>query len=204
MSEQNTEMSLFGAEGLAKSTLQLIGDRRARRRLSGEAVDPNAVKRVLEAARWAPSCANNQPWKYYVCIGEDAVTVRQALLGGNYWADNAPVYIVAAADIADSCRLDDDRQYAMFDLGLSVQNLLLQAHAEGLVAHPMAGMKPKVVKELLGIDDRFRVMAVISLSHAGGDRELNEKHESLEQSITQRKPLEEALFNPDVLETLNG
>jgi nitroreductase len=188
----------------ALETLRLITSRRARRRLSDEPIAPDVLLRILEAARWAPSCANNQPWKYYLCTGQRAVDIRAALLGGNYWADNAPAYLVAAADKADSCRLDDEREYALLDLGFSVQNLLLQAHAEGLIAHPMAGMKPLAVKEILGIPENYRVMALISLAWPGTDRELSEKHEQLENSDTPRKPLEELLFNPEVLTELRG
>jgi nitroreductase len=202
MNETNPHADLHGARGAALENLKLITTRRARRRLLPDEIPSDSLLRILEAARWAPSCANNQPWKYYLCTGETAAAVREALLGGNYWADNAPAYIVASVDRSDSCQLDDDREYALLDLGFSMQNLLLQAHAEGLVAHPMAGMKPLKVKEILSISENYRVMALISLARLGGDRELSAKHEELEAGIQPRKPLEDILFNPGVLSEL--
>ncbi len=196
------KVELFGARGLAAQILQHIGTRRSRRRLLSDAIDGASIRRIIEASRWAPSCGNNQPWKYYVCTGAEAVKIREALSGGNYWADSAPAYIVAAVDLADSCNLSDGRVYATLDLGLSMQNMFLQAHAEGLAAHPMAGMDPLKVKELLAIGDNYRVMAVISIAKCGGNRELSRKHEESEQAPSPRKPVEEILFNPQVLDGL--
>lgn len=199
MNYHNENADLHSAEGRAKDVLELISSRRARRRLLPDEIPGDAVLRILEAARWAPSCANNQPWKYFVCRGEQAVAIREAILGGNYWADSAPLYLVAAVDKADSCRLDDERDYAFLDLGLSMQSLLLQAHAEGLVAHPFAGMKPLKVKEILNISDNYRILTLIAVAYPGGDRELSEKHMASELDPGQRKPLDEILFNPEVL-----
>ena len=98
MTQTNNRADFHGADGAAFASLELITSRRAGRRLLPDEVPADSILRILEAARWAPSCANNQPWKYYVCTGDSAAAVRQALLGGNYWADNAPVYLVAAVD----------------------------------------------------------------------------------------------------------
>ncbi len=204
MHETNPHADYYEARGRARESLELITTRRALRRMLPDEIDPMAIRRVLEAARWAPSCGNNQPWKYYLCIGDDAVKIREALVGGNYWADQAPAYLVAAADPQDSCQLNDQREYAMLDLGFSMQSLFLQAHAEGLVAHPMAGFKPQTAREKLGIGENYRVMAIVSLAKPGGDRELSSKHEELEAGIQPRKPQEDMLFNPEVLKTLGS
>lgn len=204
MSDETQTYQTYNGSGKALEMLEHIGSRKAGRRLTEQPIGDDALLRILEAARWAPSCSNKQPWRYRLCTGADAEKIREALLGGNYWADSAPAYIVAAVDRKASCNLSDDREYALLDLGLSMQNIFLQAHAEGLVAHPMAGMDPFKVKELFGIQDNFRVMAVISLAYPGGDRELSDKHEELEQNGQVRKPMKEILFNPEILDSLNG
>lgn len=204
MSDDTRTYQTYNGSGKALEMLEHIGSRKAGRRLKSDPIPNDSLLRVLEAARWAPSCSNKQPWRYRPCTGPDAEKIREALLGGNYWADAAPAYIVAAVDRKASCNLSDDREYALLDLGLSMQNMFLQAHAEGLVAHPMAGMDPFKVKELFEIPDNFRVMAVISLAYPGGERELSDKHEELEQNGQTRKALKEILFNPAVLDELNG
>jgi nitroreductase len=72
MNETNPHADLHGARGAALENLKLITTRRARRRLLPDEIPSDSLLRILEAARWAPSCANNQPWKYYLCTGETA------------------------------------------------------------------------------------------------------------------------------------
>jgi nitroreductase len=105
-------------------------------------VEPTKIRSVLEAARWAPSSANQQPWRFVVATKEDSAA-HECLLGilmeGNVrWAHHAPALMLVVA------RLYTDRdgrpsQRSLYDVGLAVANLTTQATALGLFVHQMGG-----------------------------------------------------------------
>src|SRR5204863_3390432 len=125
------------------------------RRWSPRAIDPaQPVSRqdlltILEAARWAPSGGNSQPWTFLVFDRSDAAARAQAesvLAPGNAWAHAAPVLLLT---IANERRANDGpNPWGAHDLGLATENLLLQATALGLVAHPMGGFDAARAQEL--------------------------------------------------------
>jgi len=142
------------------------------RRWSGRAFDParpvsRADQRALiEAARWAPSSTNWQPWR--LVLWERAVDAASwqracaALDAGNRaWAERAPLLIAMCADGLD--RRDRPNAWALHDVGLATQNLLLQAAALGLMAHPMAGYDPAALRVAAAIPERFIPAAMIAV-----------------------------------------
>ena len=99
----------------------------------------------------APSFANMQPWRIVtVTEGEHLAAIKEALAPGNYWAQKAPAIAAFVTELDWDGRLDHGRDYAFFDLGQAAMNYQLQAVAEGLVAHPIAGFKCLSRKEDLG------------------------------------------------------
>ena len=174
-----------------------IEKRRACRALSEEPVSREIVERMITAATYAPSCANNQPWRLLAVDREEELSrVKEHLSGGNYWARKSPLIfcIVTRPDL--DCRTPDGREYALFDVGLAVMNLVLQGAREGLIAHPIAGFKPAPIKAALGVPEDHVLITLVICGRPGDDSHLSEKHLLSEHGGRERKPREEvARFN---------
>jgi len=126
---------------------------------------------------------NKQSWRHlFITQPGGCSKVRAALGQGNYWALGAPVYIISAWNPSLGCSLNDSRVYAPFELGLSVQNILLQAASLGLIGHPMAGFEPGLLRESFQIPSDFTIMTVTAIAWPGPFDGLNEKHQTLETS----------------------
>ncbi|MFP4330270.1 MAG: nitroreductase family protein [Spirochaetaceae bacterium] len=172
-----------------------IRERRARRALDSRPVPPEVRDRILEAATFAPSCFNNQPWRFLVLDDPEALSrAKEFLVGGNYWAERAPLIIGVVTRNDLDCRLDGGREYAFFGCGLAVENLLLQATAEGLIAHPIAGFKAPEMREAFDIDESFVLLTLIIVGYPGSGEHLSEKHRESEGGDRSRKPMGEVVF----------
>jgi nitroreductase len=177
-------------EGLLKE----IEIRRAKRALSEEKIPEEAVKRIMTAATYAPSCFNNQPWRFLVVTEDDKLEdMHAALSGGNYWARKAPVIVAVITKPDLDGQLSDRREYAVLGCGLAMENLMLQAFKEGTIAHAMAGFDPFVVKEKFSIPEEFIVIALIAIGYPGDESHLSEKHIKMEHSPRDRKPEPEVI-----------
>lgn len=168
--------------------LKEIDERRAKRALSEKDIPEEVVARFMKAATYAPSCFNSQPWRFLVATEKASLEkLHGALSGGNYWAKKAPVLIIVATKLAFDARLSDGRDYALLGCGLAVENLLLQAVADGLYAHPMAGFDPLAVKESFDIPEDYIVINLIAVGYPGSLEGLSEKHVAAEDSERSRK-----------------
>ena len=169
--------------------------RRAKRAISDKQIPDEIIQRVLTAATFAPSCFNNQPWRFVVVNNEEQLAhVKANLLDANYWAMKSPVIILVSTNLELDCRLNDKRDYALFDVGIAVENLILQTTRERLIAHPIAGFKPLPIKEYFGIPSEYILITLIVLGYPGDESHLNEKHRALEHSERNRKLLEEVVM----------
>lgn len=163
--------------------------RRAKRALQERTIPPEVIRRIMTAAVYAPSCFNNQSWRFLLATKEEALQkVREALAGANYWMKKAPLIVVVATRPEFGCQLSDRREYALFDCGLAVENLMLQAFREGLYAHAIAGFSPRKVKEAFSIPDDYIVITLVGVGYPGAETHLNDKHRELEHSERVRKP----------------
>jgi len=148
------------------------------------------LETLLQAAILAPSCANNQPWRFVVIDEEPILSrVKEHLSGGNYWAKLSPciVAVVSRADL--DCQIPDGRTYNLFGCGLASMNLMLQATELGLIAHPIAGFKQAPIKDLLNIPSDYTLITLIILGHPANDVAfLSEKHQLEEASEQSRAP----------------
>lgn len=181
-------------EQAAEILRALIMRRESRRALASRPIEPDKLQAILEAARWAPSYGNMQPWRFLVVQDPRALEeVRPAFTPGNAWAKQAPVLIVGTANPQDA-KIVAGKEYYLFDLGLAVQNLLLQAVAFGLVAHPMGGWDEQTIKQALGIPDAVRVVVVVALGYPGRLEDLDEATRQKEQQPRTRRPLAEIAF----------
>jgi len=166
-----------------------IETRRARRALNEKAVPQDVLDRIMTAATYAPSCFNNQPWRFLVVNQDKELeVVKENLAGGNYWAQKAPVIVLVCTKPEIDCRLSDRRDYAFFSTGLAVENLILQATREGLIAHPIAGYKPVPLKEAFGIDPELILITLVVIGYPGEESHLSDEHRELEHSPRDRKP----------------
>jgi nitroreductase len=170
-------------EGTMDMLPELIG-RRARRAISGEALDP--------------SCFNTQPWRIIAAEKREGSAcynaIAEALTPGNAWALEAPLLLVFTTGPHLDCRMDGGRDYAFFDLGQAALALQLQAHREGLYAHPMAGFSPAKMKTVLGIPPEVVPLCVIAVGKPGDPERLAEGPRKSEDSPRNRKPLGDVIF----------
>ncbi len=181
---------LHAADGAVNPLLRA---RRAYRALSSEPLPEGALERLLEAAHLAPSCFNNQPWRFVIAEGEALEKVKAALSGGNYWAQRAPAILALASHRDLDCKLSDGRDYFLFGCGMATGLLMIQATQMGLIAHPIAGYDPLAVKEALGIPNEYVLITLIVVGKPGEVRTLSDKHRAIELGPRERKPLSAVL-----------
>lgn len=158
-------------------------------------IDEDKLAAALEAARWAPSASNTQPWRFIVARrGTDLhAAIEGALMGFNReWAGSAQVLIAAFAEQADAD--GNPRPWAQYDLGQAVAHLSVQAHADGLFVHQMGGIERDVLQALPGVEDRFAPVSVIALGELGDATALSEKLQQREAAPRVRRPLTETVI----------
>jgi len=179
--------------------LEAIEKRRSRRSLLNKEIPEDLVRDLITAIRFAPSCANKQEGKFLFARSSEArKKVIEALTPGNYWAHPAPLFVLAAVDEAEASNMSDNRGYGPFDLGLEVQNLLIQASSLGLVGHPMAGFDPEKLRAAFKIPANFRTYAVISFAYPNPDTShLNANHLERETGERLLRPEEEQIAFDD-------
>ena len=161
-------------------------------------VEPNAVLSLLEAARWAPSSSNEQPWRFVVATKDQPVEYDRLLAclveGNRKWAFRAPVLILSVA-----CMNFEDEgkpnRHAVHDVGLATENLLLQATALGLVAHPMAGFDIEKAQTDLKIPSGYEPVAMIAVGYPGELSVLPDYLQQRELKPRERKTLAEIAFS---------
>lgn len=148
----------------------LIRARFSPRAFAARAVGSELLASLLEAARWAPSCYNDQPWRFLVTTADRPAAFRRlfdCLVPGNQaWAASAPVLMLAVARL--QFRHDGTpNRHAIYDLGQAVGTLLVQATALGLHAHQMAGFDAERARSAFAIPPANEPLAVIALGHLG-------------------------------------
>ncbi len=190
---QEVLQALHEVRALDQAVNPLIAVRRAKRALREDSLPREDLQRLIEAAHLAPSCFNNQPWRFVVVTGEKLGKVKEALPGGNYWALVAPAIIAVAAHRDLDCKLSDNRDYFLFDCGMAVGFLMVQATQMGLVAHPIAGYDPIAVKQALHIPEDYVLITLVVVGKPGDPARLSEKHRAIELGPRERKPLDQVL-----------
>jgi nitroreductase len=171
-------------------------------RWSPRAFDPEhrlterQVTALLEAARWAPSASNSQPWRFAVAHrGSEAHRgVVEALASGNQaWAPTASALIVV---VAQSVTPDGaPRPWAAYDTGQAVAHLSVQAEHEGLAVHQMGGFDRDRVAALLDGDDTLTPLAVVAVGRRVDADRLDETLAGRERAARQRLPISDLLLS---------
>jgi nitroreductase len=174
-------------------------------RWSPRALDPHRpvsrdqITSLLEAARWAPSCFGDEPWRFLVfdraSAPDDWDRAFDCLAEGNQtWVRNAPLLLAAVAGSRFRFNGEPNR-WAQYDTGAASENLCLQAVALGLVAHQMGGFDGARLAETFGIPDEYTPMAMIAVGHPGDPDALPEGLREKELAPRGRQPLEEIAFS---------
>ncbi|KAB8145818.1 nitroreductase family protein [Chloroflexia bacterium SDU3-3] len=170
----------------------LLRSRWSPRAFSPEPIPAEMVKSLLEAARWAPSAMNEQPWEFIVVPREDAEAFAGAvstLAEGNVsWAKNAPLLIFAVARLTSSYN-GAENGAAIYDLGQAVAHLSVQASALGLWTHQMGGFSADKAREVFGIPEGYKPMVVIAVGSMGDADTLVDVLRERELGPRVRKPI---------------
>ncbi|MEA2067027.1 MAG: nitroreductase family protein [Thermotogota bacterium] len=168
-----------------------ISLRRARRSFREEKVLRKDIERLIKAAHLAPSCFNKQPWRFVAVDDMETLEkLHEYIPDGNKWMHKAPVLLIVYSRQEDDCDLSDNRSYYLFDTGLAVGMLLTQATKMGLLAHPIAGYKPKKFEKTLDLPDDSVLITVIATGYQGESSLLDEKSQKGEITGRKRKPVE--------------
>lgn len=174
-----------------KPILTEIEARRAKRALATTSIPMDVLLRLAEAAHLAPSSLNSQPWRMITVKDPETLDrLKGTLSPGNYWAKKAPAITAFITNPAWGLTLGEVI-YTPFELGMAAMAYQIQAVAEGLFVHPIAGYNAKEAKEVLGIRDEDTLMTLVILGYPGEENGLNEKHLENENSPRSRKSLDE-------------
>jgi nitroreductase len=176
---------------------ELIARRWSPRAFSEQPVEVAKLRSLFEAARWAPSSNNEQPWRFLVATKEqqtDFTRLLDCLLEGNRkWAYRAPVLILSVA----SLNFDEDgksNRHAFHDTGMAVENLVLQSTALGLVAHQMAGFDVGKARADCLIPPGFDPVAMIAVGYPGDPAALPDYLRERESKPRDRQPADDFVF----------
>jgi nitroreductase len=175
----------------------LIRQRWSPRTYADKEIPAAELKRLFEAARWAASSSNEQPWRFLVGRRGDETYLKifNALVEFNQtWARSAPVLILAVAKKTFTEKGTPNR-YGLHDTGAAMANLALQATADGLHTHSMAGFDNEQMRASFAIPSDYELGAVTAIGYFGDPENLPEHLRKMEVSPRQRKPLDEFVFS---------
>ena len=158
-------------------------------------LDGEGLTALLEAARWAPSAQNSQPWRFLVTRrGEDAHNRLFALLapGNRTWAGTASALVLVAARVADDDR--NPQPWALYDTGQAVAALVTQAQADGLAVHQMGGFDTAAVRAEFGLGDALTPVVVLAIGRRDSTADLPEPFAAREIAPRTRRPVSDLLL----------
>ena len=176
----------------------LLSERWSPRAFNSEAVENEKLQRIFEAARWAPSSSNEQPWRFIVGIkGDDAYDkIFSTLVEFNQlWAATAPVLILALARKSSSKNPGKENHSAKYDLGQALAFLTFQAMSEGLYVHQMGGFDLSKAAELFEVPADFHVVTISATGYIGDPEVLHPNLKKMEYAPRTRQPLAEMVFS---------
>ena len=172
----------------------LIRDRWSPRAFADRLVEPAVLGSLFEAARWAPSSNNEQPWVYLVATKDDPenfTKMLSVLVEFNVnWAKNAPVLALAVSALTFQ-RNGKPNRNAFYDTGAATALLSVEATARGLVVHQMAGFEPEKAREVFAIPPGWDSIAAIAIGYPGDTDSLPQPLRDRELAPRTRKPLGE-------------
>ena len=178
-----------------------IETRRALRSFAPDPVPESLVDEVMERVRLAPSCMNNQPWRFvFVRSPEPLAALKAALSKGNAWAQAAPLIVAVLSRRDLDCVIESAdwpvREYWLFDTGMATASLVLLLTEAGFVAHPIAGYTESVAAAAVGAPEGMSVVTLVIVGRRAPEPSplLSEKQRAGELVRPVRKPAAEIAF----------
>jgi len=173
---------------------ELIRERWSPRAFSEKEVAPETLRSLFEAARWAPSSSNEQPWSFIVATRNDAENFDKALQPlvefNVNWAKHAAVLGFAVCELAFAKNNAPNRN-AQYDTGAAMALLLVEATGRGLFVHQMAGFDPETAREVFGIPAGWDAIAAFAIGYPGDPASLPQPLRDRELAPRTRKPTRE-------------
>ena len=177
---------------------QLLAERWSPYAFDDRPVPEGDLRSLFEAARWAPSSYNEQPWSFIVATQEDPEQFQRLLSclvdGNQVWAKAAPVLALGIVSLRFARNAKDNRA-AVHDLGLAAGNLLVEATARGLFVHQMIGILPDKAREIYGIPEGCEAWTGMAIGYRGDPRSLPDRLRERDLAPRERKPLSEFVFS---------
>ena len=158
----------------------------------------SALTALLEAARWAPSASNTQPWRFAVAhrgTAEHAALLEALAPGNRLWAHAASALLVAAAETVGPDGAT--RPWAMYDTGQAVAHLSVQAQADGLAVHQLGGFDRDEVARVLACDEHVSPLVVLAVGVRDDALQLTDPLAARETAARERLPLRDLLLDVD-------
>lgn len=176
---------------------ELLTERWSPYAFQDKAVPEGDLRSLFEAARWAPSSYNEQPWSYIVATKENPEEFERLLSclveTNQVWAKAAPALALGIVSRRFK-RNDNINRAAVHDLGLATGSLLVEATARGLCVHQMIGILPDKARETYQIPEGFEVWTGIAIGYKGDPDQLPEPLKERDLKLRPRKPLKEFVF----------
>ena len=179
---------------------ELIAKRWSARAFSTRPVERSKLLSILEAARWAPSSRNEQPWRYIVFTNDNPEMLKKAqsvLKEINDYAKRAPILICAITKKTYSDNGNPNRLY-FHDLGAANENMFLEAFNQGLIMHEMGGFDLQKARELFNVPADYEVGIMIAIGYQDGYHVLPERLKEKAFTPRPRKPLSEIVFMEEI------
>jgi len=176
--------------------LELLARRWSTRAFTSQSIDPEILRRLFEAARWAPSSGNGQPWSFLVARKEDTAEFERlasVLNPGNAWAKSAAVLGISVAALDRTPGKPNG--HAWHDVGLACENIALQSTALGLSMHMMGGFSTEKAREVFEIPERWAPVAAFAIGYPADPATLSEELRAKDLTPRQRKPIREFVFS---------
>jgi nitroreductase len=175
----------------------LIAQRRTRRAFSSRVVEPDTLRSLLEAARWAPSSRNEQPWSFIVATREkppEFVRLLECLLDFNIrWAQHARILMLAVAKL-NLTETGESNRHAFYDVGQAIAAMTYQGSAFGLSVSQMAGFDIQKARSVFSIPLDHAPVVAVAIGYPGNPAILPEKLRQKELAPRRRNSVEKFVF----------
>src|SRR5262245_20751185 len=175
----------------------LLRSRWSPRAFSDKPVEPDKLLRLLEAARWSPSSYNEQPWAFLLATKDQPAEYEKVLKCfvefNQGWAKAAPVLLLAVAHRTFD-KNGKDNPHGGHDVGQALAHLSVQAQAEGLSVHQMAGILPDEARKVFGVPEGWDVLTGVVIGYGGSPDTLPDQLRQRELAPRERKSLKSFVF----------
>jgi nitroreductase len=178
-------------------TNKLILQRYSPIAFSNKDISESDLNQFMEAARWAPSAFNEQPWRFLLAPKSDRTRYQKLLEclfdGNKVWAASAPVLMLVYAK-RDFSHNANPNNFHMYDSGMAMQNFIISAMESGVYVHQMAGFDHELAAKNFEISDEYTLISIAAMGYPGDINTLSEDLLNRAQRPRVRKPISEIIF----------